>query len=133
MGAIAGIKGVQTKLARLSVVVEEVMLLLDSRQPLPVEAPYAWVHANPVGAIVDHALLLATVSDQDRERGYYRVMAGRGSMYAEQCRAEGFIGADFGIDDSLDGKLTEELRDFNKAMIPIFLANRPDKIGRAHV
>ncbi len=67
------------------------------------------------------------MSDQDRERGYYRVMAGRGSMYAEQCRAEGFIGADFGIDDSLDGKLTEELRDFNKAMIPIFLRNRPDK------
>ena len=67
------------------------------------------------------------MSDQDRERGYYRVMAGRGSMHAEQCRAEGFIGADFGIDESLDGKLTEELRDFNKAMIPIFLRNRPDK------
>lgn len=67
------------------------------------------------------------MTDSDRERGYYRVMAGRGSAHAEQCRAEGFIGADFDIDESLDGKLTEELRDFNKAMIPVFLAERPDK------
>ena len=27
------------------------------------------------------------MSDQDRERGYYRVMAGRGSMHSEKFRA----------------------------------------------
>ena len=58
---------------------------------------------------------------------YNRIMLGRGAMYAEICRAEGFIGADFGINQDLTGKLPEEWRSFNNEFIPLFLQVNPTK------
>lgn len=60
-------------------------------------------------------------------KNYYRVMLGKKSVYAEECFAGNFIGADFGIREDLMGKLPEEWRTFNKEFIPIFLAGQPDK------
>ena len=38
---------------------------------------------------------------------YYRVMLGKGSLYADECKKDGFMGADFGIEQDLTGKLPE--------------------------
>lgn len=40
-------------------------------------------------------------------RHYYRVMLGRKSVHAAECFAGGFIGAEFGIDEDLAGKLPD--------------------------
>ncbi len=58
---------------------------------------------------------------------YYRVMLGRKSAHAAECFAGGFIGTDYGIHQDLAGKLPQAWRDFNKAWIPIFLKQNPDK------
>lgn len=58
---------------------------------------------------------------------FYRVMLGRGSMYAQECREQGFIGADFDIQQDLTGHLSEDWREFNKAFIPIYLQANPGK------
>jgi len=60
-------------------------------------------------------------------KSYYRVMLGRQSIHAQECHAENFIGADFGIAQDLTGDLPEEWRVFNQKFIPIFLAASPDK------
>ncbi|MGJ7575772.1 endonuclease NucS domain-containing protein [Variovorax sp. RB2P76] len=60
-------------------------------------------------------------------KSYYRVMLGRQSVHAAECIAGGFIGADFGIEKDLSGKLPDEWRQFNAAFIPVFLASRPGK------
>lgn len=58
---------------------------------------------------------------------FYRVMLGKGSMYAKECREQGFIGADFDIQQDLTGHLPEDWREFNKEFIPIFLQANPGK------
>src|SRR5688572_21790677 len=60
-------------------------------------------------------------------KNYYRIMLGKGSIYAEECFAGKFIGADFGIPQDLTDTLPEEWRVFNKRFIPIYLAGHPDK------
>lgn len=60
-------------------------------------------------------------------KSYYRVMLGRQSVHVAECIAGGFIGADFGIEQDLSGKLPDEWRQFNAAFIPVFLASRPGK------
>src|ERR1035437_311501 len=60
-------------------------------------------------------------------KNYYRVMLGKGSIYAEECFAGNFIGTDFGIAQDLTRNLPEEWRAFNREFIPIYLANHPDK------
>ena len=60
-------------------------------------------------------------------KNYYRVMLGPRSVYAEECFAGNFIGADFGIDQDLTNKLPEEWREFNSEFIPVILAAHPDK------
>lgn len=62
-----------------------------------------------------------------RMKGYYRVMLGKGSMYAAECFAGGFIGTDFDIEQDLTHKLPEEWKEFNKTFIPVFLKTHPDK------
>lgn len=39
----------------------------------------------------------------------------------------GFIGADYGIDQDLTGKLPDQWREFNAAFIPVFLESHPGK------
>lgn len=60
-------------------------------------------------------------------KSYYRVMLGARSVYAAECFAGSFIGADYGIEQDLSGHLTDEWREFNKTFIPIFLASHPGK------
>jgi len=60
-------------------------------------------------------------------KNYYRIMLGARSAHAAECFQRSFIGADFGIDQDLTNKLTEEWRDFYREFIPAFLANHPDK------
>ncbi len=60
---------------------------------------------------------------------FYRVMLGRSGVYAEDCFAGGFIGIDynFGMDLSKELSKAEDWRQFNKALIPIYLKNHPEK------
>lgn len=60
-------------------------------------------------------------------KNYNRIMAGKKSMYAEQCFREGFIGVDFGIALDLAGRLPEKWQEFNKEFIPIYLESHPGK------
>lgn len=58
---------------------------------------------------------------------YYRIMPGRKSEHAKECFGEGFIGADFGIDQDLSGRLPEDWREFNREFVPIYLDKNPGK------
>lgn len=60
-------------------------------------------------------------------KNYTRVMLGKGSVYAQECFAGNFIGADFEIPQDLTHKLPEEWRAFNKEFVPIFLSGHPGK------
>lgn len=60
-------------------------------------------------------------------KSYYRLMLGRKSVYAKECFAGGFIGADFGIDRDLSGDLPESWRDFNQKFRPVWLGKHPGK------
>jgi restriction system protein len=58
---------------------------------------------------------------------FYRVMLGRGSMYAQESREQGFIGAGFDINRDLTNSLPEDWREFNKEFIPLYLEANPGK------
>ncbi|HSV98131.1 MAG TPA: endonuclease NucS domain-containing protein [Spirochaetota bacterium] len=60
-------------------------------------------------------------------RNYYRIMLGKKSALAAECFAGGYIGADFGLDQDLTGKLPDEWKEFNKRFIPVMLAKEPGK------
>ena len=60
-------------------------------------------------------------------KSFYRVMLGRKSVHASECLAEGFIGADFGIEQDLSQRLPDNWRAFNAEFIPVFLTKNPDK------
>ncbi len=60
-------------------------------------------------------------------KSYYRVMLGKGSLYAAECFAGGFIGADFDITEDLSKRLTDDFREFNQFFIPTYQAKFPDK------
>lgn len=60
-------------------------------------------------------------------KNYYRVMLGSKSTHAALCRDQGFIGADYQINQDLGTDLTDNWRDFNQKYRPIFLAAHPDK------
>lgn len=58
---------------------------------------------------------------------YNRIMLGRGSMFAKQCRQDGYIGGNFDINMDLSDSLYENWRDFNKKFIPVWMDNMPGK------
>jgi restriction system protein len=60
-------------------------------------------------------------------KNYYRVMLGAGSMYAEECLSDGFIGGGWGFSSDLSADLGVDWRAFNKKFIPAYLATHPDK------
>jgi restriction system protein len=60
-------------------------------------------------------------------KSYYRIMLGRKSVYAAECFAGGYIGANFQIKQNLANKLPDEWRAFNKAFIPVYLTGHPEK------
>ncbi|NBP66651.1 MAG: DUF91 domain-containing protein [Bacteroidetes bacterium] len=54
-------------------------------------------------------------------------MLGKGSTYAAECFAGGFIGVDFDLAVDLTNRLPENWRDFNKEFIPIYQNSHPSK------
>jgi hypothetical protein len=58
-------------------------------------------------------------------------MLGRGGMYSEQCRKEGYIGANFEIRVDLSDSLFDNWRHFNKKFIPMWMDNVPGKTATA--
>jgi len=54
-------------------------------------------------------------------------MLGKQSIYADEAYKGNFIGADFSLDVDLRNKLPENWREFNKAFIPKYLENHPEK------
>ncbi len=60
-------------------------------------------------------------------KNYYRVVLGRQHIHAATCFAGGFIGVEDDFHRDLAPLLTEDWRDFNAAMIPLFLKRYPDK------
>lgn len=58
---------------------------------------------------------------------YYRIMLGKKSVYADECFKGNFIGADFGISTDLSKKLPDNVREFNKEFIPVYLEKNPEK------
>ncbi|MFA4994141.1 MAG: endonuclease NucS domain-containing protein [Bdellovibrionales bacterium] len=60
-------------------------------------------------------------------KSYYRIMLGRKHALAMECLEGGYICTGFGFEQDFTGKLPDDWRTFNKAFIPVFLANRPDK------
>ncbi len=61
------------------------------------------------------------------KRGFFRLMLGKKSIHAEECREGGFIGGDWGIDMDLTYELPDNWRAFNKKFIPVFLEKNPGK------
>ena len=55
------------------------------------------------------------------------MMLGRGSMYADVCRQQGFIGAHFGIDQELTSLLGGEQREFTQQVRPTYQQVFPEK------
>src|SRR3954471_2670310 len=53
-------------------------------------------------------------------KGYYRVMLGSKSRFAEDCHKGNFIGVDFGIHQDLTSHLSDNWREFNKSFIPVW-------------
>ena len=60
-------------------------------------------------------------------KNYYRIMLGAKSVFADECYKGSFIGVDFLKEVDFTGKLTTDWREFNKANIPLYLRNHPDK------
>lgn len=60
-------------------------------------------------------------------KSYYRIMLGRKSAHANECRTGNFIGADFNIDKDLTGKLHDNWKEFNHEFIPVWLKSHPKK------
>jgi restriction system protein len=60
-------------------------------------------------------------------KSYYRVVLGRQHIHAATCFAGGFIGVNDDFHRDLGPLLSENWRDFNAAMIPVFLERYPDK------
>lgn len=56
---------------------------------------------------------------------YYRVILGKGSAYARECFAGGFIGLDFDFGQDLSGQFSEKWQDFNQKFIPVYTAQNP--------
>lgn len=54
-------------------------------------------------------------------------MLGRGGIYADECRRDGYIGVNFLPNNDLSGHLPDNWKDFNKDFIPIYLKENPEK------
>ncbi len=63
------------------------------------------------------------------DKRFYKVMLGRKSSMADKCRTEGFIGADFGIDQDLTSQLPDNWREFNKRWIDELLPMRKSRVS----
>lgn len=98
------------------------------REPIAHVPAVGAAHALPGPAakpIVPAAVAAQSVNPT--EKRYYRIMLGKGSVYAEACLAGGFIGTDFGIAQDLTDDLPDDWHVFNSKFIPVFLTANPEK------
>ena len=58
---------------------------------------------------------------------YNRIMLGSGGRFADTCRKEGYIGANFDLEFDLSDSLFEKWQDFNAKFIPVWMEKRPEK------
>lgn len=61
------------------------------------------------------------------QKHYFRIMLGKGSLYAEECHKGNFIGTDFLPDIDLTHKLPDDWQKFNRQFIPIYQQKNPGK------
>ena len=66
-------------------------------------------------------------TDFQKEKLFFRVMAGRKSVHFEDCLSKSYIGVHFGVDVDLSNDLPENWKEFNKKYIPIYLEKNPGK------
>ena len=59
--------------------------------------------------------------------GYYRIMAGAKSVFAQEFLEGGFIAANWNIDQDLTHDLPDDWREFNHRFIPVYLTALPEK------
>lgn len=60
-------------------------------------------------------------------KSYYRIMLGRKHVLAQECLEGGYICTSFDFEADFTGKLPDDWRAFNKAFIPVYLEDHPDK------
>ena len=60
-------------------------------------------------------------------RRYYKTMPGSQAEMLAEFLNEGFIAVDFDVNTDLNGRFTEDFRDFSKKMIPVIQEFRPEK------
>jgi len=60
-------------------------------------------------------------------KNYYRIILGPQNSFVEEAYKDGFIAAGFIRDVDLINRLYDKWRDFNKAYIPVFLQQNPQK------
>ena len=57
-------------------------------------------------------------------KNFYRVMLGRRGAASPDCLRGGYIGIDFGVAEDLSQRLADDRREFNRAYVPVFMAER---------
>ena len=62
---------------------------------------------------------------------YYRIMLGKKSSLAEECYNGNYIGAGFYREEDISPFLTDDWKDFNKVLVPKYLAINPEKTKMA--
>jgi len=60
-------------------------------------------------------------------RKFYRIMLGMQSMYAEECISDRYVSAGYGEDENPTPQFSYDWREFNKALIPVYLRGNPGK------
>lgn len=60
-------------------------------------------------------------------RSYYRIMLGSKSSFAEECYQGKWFGGGWRIAQDLSGKLPDNVRDFNRVFVPVYLEANPNK------
>lgn len=62
-----------------------------------------------------------------QEKQYNRVCLGSAGCYAKECRVEGYIGADFDINEDLTANLTDSYKPFGVIYVPKYLETHKEK------
>ena len=66
-------------------------------------------------------------TDFKKEKLFFRVMAGKKSVYFQDCFEGNYIGVNFGIKEDLTNNLPDNWKEFNKNYIPKYLESNPGK------
>jgi restriction system protein len=59
-------------------------------------------------------------------KSYYRIMAGKGCIYAAQCFEQGFIGVDWAVSSNLSDLISDSAEAFNDGYLSFYYRANPD-------